>query len=384
MKSNTLRFGGPFFLNLSFLDKVVLYTLVFGLCFDLSGHFGIRSVFVFPSAFYLLVRNFKDFKDNNKFIYLIALFIIFPLLGFFRTFLTSIPNEFATSQLMATLQMPFLYICLKNVRGKVLLKIFVNSLFAIQVIAIILFFGGLIGNTFLTNIIHLLGTPFDGSYFGFLRIGNFTLPQIYFKSTLFFVFTAVYFFSKKNYTKSLISISVLVLSVSKAGAVLAFFGILILIVKRRKIKDLLFITIGFLLILYFGDSYYQNYMKLSDSYTLKVRVLQWSWFKLWIFKNPFEFLLGMGLGRSINIPNYGIATAIELEHLDVIRKYGVLWFITILYSIFSIVRKSFCKKNFGITIAYIMTFIAVGTNPVFITSLFFILSLILYKLNYEI
>tara|TARA_B110000914_G_scaffold148985_1_gene130582 strand:+ start:194 stop:472 length:279 start_codon:yes stop_codon:yes gene_type:complete len=92
----------------------------------------------------------------------------------------------------------------------------------------------------------------------------------------------------------------------------------------------------------------------------------------------------LGLGRSINIPNYGIATAIELEHLDVIRKYGVLWFIAILYSIFSIVRKSFYNKDFGITIAYIMTFIAVGTNPVFITSLFFMLSLILYKLNYDI
>lgn len=384
MENNTLRFDGPSFFILSFLDKIVLYALVFGLCFDLSGHFGIRSVFVFPSAFYLLVRNFKDFKDNNKFFFLIFLFIIFPILGFFRTFLTSIPNEFVTSQLMATLQIPFLYICLKKTSGKVLLKVFVNSLFALQVIGIILFFGGLIGNTFITNIIHLLGSPFDGSYFGFLRIGNFTLPQIYFKSTLFFVFTAVYFFSKKNYIKSLISISVLILSVSKAGAVLAFFGILILIVKRRKIKDLLFITIGFLLMLYFGDSYYQNYMELSDSYTLKVRVLQWSWFKLWIVENPFDFLLGMGLGRSINIPNYGIATAIELEHLDVIRKYGVLWFIAILYSIFSIVRKSFYNKDFGITIAYIMTFIAVGTNPVFITSLFFMLSLILYKLNYDI
>lgn len=370
--------------NYSSLDKIARYGLLLGFCFDLSGHLGLRMLFSLPCILYLLLRNLYTFKDNLFFFGLIFLLVIFPFFQLLRGYALYEPNEFVVSQFMSTFQMIFIYISLKNVDGKILLNEFVNSLFIVQICVLVLFIGGFLGNPILTNLIHFLGTPFDGGYFGFLLVDGYTVPQIYFKSTLFYIFPAIYFFSVKKYIKSLISLITLVLALSKAGSVLALFGIFILIIRRKKIYDFFFLLIFILLLAFFGESYLNNYLELKDSYTLYVRDMQIRWFQNWIFTEPLDFIFGMGLGSNVNIPGFGIASALELDHLDTIRKYGFLWFGIIIIIILKIIIKSFSLKNhFGITIAFIMTFIGVGTNPVFLTSLFFIITFIIYKLNYE-
>jgi hypothetical protein len=280
--------------------------------------------------------------------------------------------------------MIFIYICLKSTDGRTLLKEFVNCIFIVQITALILFFGGLLGNPFLTKIIHQLGAPFNGGYFGFLLVDGYTVPQLYFRATLFYIFPSIYYFSEKKYLKSLISIAILILALSKAGTVLSMLGILMLIIKRKKIYDVFFVLIIIILIVSFGESYLNNYLELKDSYTAQVRTLQIDWFKNWVLDSPLSFVFGMGLGTDVFVPKYGMASALELDHLDTIRKYGVLWFLIVVFLILKITLRSFFKKgNFGITIAYFFTFLGVGTNPVFLTSLFFILTLIIYKLNYE-
>lgn len=373
-----------FFINYSSLDKLSRYGMFLGFCFDLSGHLGLRMLLSFPCFLYLLFRNLYTFKDNLYIFGLIFLLGIFPFFQLLKGFVLYKPNEFVVSQFMSTFQMIFLYISLKNVNGKILLNEFVNSLFIVQICVLVLFFGGLLGNPILTNIINFLGAPFEGGYFGFLLVDGYTVPQIYFKSTLFYIFPAIYFFSDKKYIKSLISLITLVLALSKAGSVLALFGIFILIIRRKKIYDFFFLLIFILLLGFFGESYLNNYLELKDSYTLYVRDMQIRWFQNWIFTEPLDFIFGMGLGTNVNIPGFGIASALELDHLDTIRKYGFLWFFIIIIILFKIIIKSFSLKNhFGITIAFIMTFIGVGTNPLFLTSLFFIITYIIYKLNHE-
>ncbi len=379
-----MLYNKSFFINYSSLDKLARYGMLLGFCFDLSGHLGLRMLFSFPCVLYLLLRNLYTFKDNLYIFGLIFLLGIFPFFQLLKGFVLYKPNEFVVSQFMSTFQMIFLYISLKNVDGNKLLNEFLNSIFIVQICVLVLFLGGLLGNPILTYIIHFLGVPFNGGYFGFLLVDGYTVPQIYFKSTLFYIFPTIYFFSEKKYIKSLISIITLVLALSKAGSVLALFGILILIIKRKKIYDFFFILIFILLIGFFGESYLNNYLELKDSYTLYVRDMQIRWFQNWIFTEPIDFIFGMGLGSNVKIPGFGIASALELDHLDTIRKYGFLWFIIIIIILFKIIIKSFSLKNhFGITIAFIMTFIGVGTNPLFLTSLFFIITFIIYKLNHE-
>jgi hypothetical protein len=379
-----MLYNKSFFINYSSLDKLARYGMLLGFCFDLSGHLGLRMLFSFPCVLYLLLRNLYTFKDNFYIFGLFFLLGIFPLFQLLKGYVLYDPNEFVVSQFMSTFQMIFLYISLKNVDGNKLLNEFLNSIFIVQICVLVLFLGGLLGNPILTYIIHFLGVPFNGGYFGFLLVDGYTVPQIYFKSTLFYIFPTIYFFSEKKYIKSLISIITLVLALSKAGSVLALFGILILIIKRKKIYDFFFILIFILLIGFFGESYLNNYLELKDSYTLYVRDMQIRWFQNWIFTEPIDFIFGMGLGSNVKIPGFGIASALELDHLDTIRKYGFLWFIIIIIILFKIIIKSFSLKNhFGITIAFIMTFIGVGTNPLFLTSLFFIITFIIYKLNHE-
>jgi hypothetical protein len=383
-KKQISDFNKTVFLNLFFLDKIARNAMLLGLCFDLSGHLGLRTLLAYPSFLYLFLRNIFNYKDTSRFFFLIFIFGIVPLVQLIRTYIVYTPNDFIISQFMSTFQMIFIYICLKSTDGRTLLKEFVNCIFIVQITALILFFGGLLGNPFLTKIIHQLGAPFNGGYFGFLLVDGYTVPQLYFRATLFYIFPSIYYFSEKKYLKSLISIAILILALSKAGTVLSMLGILMLIIKRKKIYDVFFVLIIIILIVSFGESYLNNYLELKDSYTAQVRTLQIDWFKNWVLDSPLSFVFGMGLGTDVFVPKYGMASALELDHLDTIRKYGVLWFLIVVFLILKITLRSFFKKgNFGITIAYFFTFLGVGTNPVFLTSLFFILTLIIYKLNYE-
>ena len=112
----------------------------------------------------------------------------------------------------------------------------------------------------------------------------------------------------------------------------------------------------------------------------EVRRSQYSWFINFVIDEPLKFLFGSGFGNSININNTEVV-ALELDHIDTIRKYGFFWFMIVFAPSFIIcIINLFKSRNAGVVVAYIFTFVAVGTNPLLLTSVFFILSFVVFRI----
>ena len=365
--------------NLEYIDFLAIHFLFLGYLIDLSGKMGFRFFLVYPSLIYLLLRSIKKNINSNHLIFIVFICFVYPFILSIFSFLYFDKYDLIISQLMATVQMIFIFLAIKDFSPLKLLHYFLDSIVIIQIFSIFVFIGCLLNISYFLNLIDFLGKPFNGGYFGFLRVGDFALPQLYFKSTLIFVFPAIYFFSLKKYLKSFLSLTTLFLALSKSGSLLALFGILLIIFNRKKASDLIFIIIAFFVILYLGETYLDNYINLNESYTAEVRRSQYSWFIDFIIHQPFKFLFGSGFGNSIIINNSEVV-ALELDHIDTIRKYGIIWtFILFSPLFFKLLNYKNDNTNKGIGISYVLTFIAVGTNPLLLTSIFFILSFIVYR-----
>lgn len=361
------------------LNTLAVYLLFLGYLIDLSGKMGLRFFFVYPSLFFLIVKSFSNNINSRHFFFVIFLLLGYPFLLTVFSFFFYDNYDLITSQFMSTFQMIFIFLAIKDFNPKKLLDILLYSILYVQMFSFFVFVGCFLNIPLFINLIDLMGRPFDGGYFGFLRVGDFALPQLYFKSTLIFVFPAIYFFSLKKYWKSFLSITTLFLALSKSGSILALCGILYFIINRRKSSDLIFIIIAIILLIYFGESYLDNYINLNESYTADVRRGQYNWFIKYIIENPIKFLFGSGFGNSVYINNEEVV-ALELDHIDTIRKYGVLWLLILFSPIFLKIFQNFKDiEHKGLGISYLLTFIAVGTNPLLLTSVFFILSYIVFR-----
>jgi hypothetical protein len=104
--------------------------------------------------------------------------------------------------------------------------------------------------------------------------------------------------------------------------------------------------------------------------------------------NPLELLFGFGLGTEFYSEGVGqYVTNIELDHLNCIRKYGLIWsgafFGIVLYtSIRSI--KSYNKEIRVLGICLISAFIVAGTNPVLISPIFFLIFFVTMLANLQV
>lgn len=364
------------------LDEIIIYILFLGYVVDLGGQLGIRAVLVYPSLIYLLFRSIYNFRDKfNNIFFLFILLVFYPgivaIIGFFHGANFKLLN----SQWGATIQMFILFIALKRISGKKLLNILVNVLFIAQLFSLILYLSILLHVPLSRYILGYLGAKFNGGYFGYLLVGNTTTPIIYFKSTLLGTFTSIFFFSKKKYIKSGISFISLFVGLTKAGIFFSVIGLLAIFFIRSKKLDYLFLLLFFIIVFYGASNYISLFSHLQGSHTLSVRIEQYNWFKNWIYNEPLQFIFGKGLGTSISLP-YGKVYNIELAYLDLIRKYGVLYFIIILGIFFKIIIK-IIPQDLGVGIGLILTSFAVGTNPLLVTSIFFILVYSISKISYE-
>lgn len=99
--------------------------------------------------------------------------------------------------------------------------------------------------------------------------------------------------------------------------------------------------------------------------------------------NPFYLIFGQGLGTTFYTTGFGYFTDnVEIDHINTIRKFGLVWstlfYLFIFWEINSLGR-SIKKDDRVLGLAYLLTFILVGTNPLLINPLFLILTIIVYK-----
>lgn len=372
-------------MKLDRIDNTLRVLMLIGFFVDVGGQLGVRTLLAFPALVYLFFRFKGSVSEYKKIAIILIFFVLWPALQILNGSFNNGDLYIAISQFFATAQFVVIYIALANTTGKILLKEILSVLFVMQIVSLVLYFGAILKIPIFTTIIMTIGKHYDGGYFGFLLVGDKTLPQAYFKTTLFFIFSSIYFFGNKNYMKSLLSICALFFALSKAGTILSIIGVVLLIMlENKKIIGFILILIIILLAITLGDQYFSQYTELRTMDTTYVRQQQIDWFYQWIYTNPFNFIFGNGLGTPLFISNNGIAYAIELDHIDIIRKYGLIWSLFILFFILAITIKVFLvKRKLTIPIAFLLLFFGLGTNPLILTSVFFIFSLCIYKIAFE-
>lgn len=359
--------------------NIAFKILFFSLLLDLSGKSGIRDYGLLISLSFLIFKKKNIFIKKELLIYFFV-FIVYPTMLLLKS---SIEDALVyKTQFFSTVQIFIIFLVIQNYSYKVIFNNFLQVIKVVQIAILTLFIGNILEISFFESILTFLGKPYDGGYFGYLRLGGMKFPQIYLKSTLIFVFPAIHFFMKNDYKNSILSLSVLLVSISKAGFVLALIAIIIYSLNKLSFKKVFYIFIIFTVLILSLGWYLDILMNISDSYTAQKRVSQLDWFISYIANNPISFLFGQGFGHYFNV-NGVIDFAIELDHLDVIRKYGFVWFLIISFPFVLSILKF--KKEINLAYPYLFLYIAVGTNPLLITNIFFIISYIIIKsLNEEI
>jgi len=242
-------------------------------------------------------------------------------------------------------------------------------------------------------------------YFGPERMGDVTVPVLYFRSTLFLVPACVYFLFLGRVWRAGITFLALGLAWSKSGMFIALvFGLVFLVLKLTSradssggltssaIRPTRFKTIlpvvllsGIVLLIVssfpgFFDIILDTAAGQSD--TALVRIGHYHSIMDLFARNPDYLLIGQGAGTSFYSSGASdYVRIIELAHLDGIRRFGLPWFLgfstLVFYSSWRLIKtKEMEARGFGF--ALVSMYIAGGTNPVLFTPLFIILLTLCY------
>tara|TARA_B100001094_G_C18196294_1_gene811433 strand:- start:5167 stop:5988 length:822 start_codon:yes stop_codon:yes gene_type:complete len=247
----------------------------------------------------------------------------------------------------------------------------------------LIIFGNVFSNIYpvksITNILVLFASDYD-TYEGIRSSSMIIVPKIYFQFTLFLPAAYIYFLFKKNYVKSLIILISIILSLSRGAIFIALIFSLLFFLRNKNFKDLiknifliiLFACIMLYLINIFVPNIFIHFFNLQNisEFSVSTRIDQIKIIMDLFLDNIFIFLFGMGSGTPIYlnfIAEY--VYAIEIAPLDIIRKYGLIFFAFIFILMFRII------KNSSIINTYILLSLvfATLTNPILTAPIFILI-----------
>lgn len=242
-------------------------------------------------------------------------------------------------------------------------------------------------------------------YFGMQSMGDLQVPVIYFGSTLFLVPAFVYYLFVGRVFRAVIVFLAIGVTFSKAGILIAlvfvaFYSVSGLFsrsaarggdadrrLSQQRLRKLLpIIAVGavaallLLSIPAFSDEIRDAWAGESD--TALVRIGHFQSVVSLFRAHPSYLVMGQGVG----VPFYSLGEStyvqnFEIDHLNVIRKFGLPWFIgfsaVVFYSAYKLIRKGRIEERaFGW--ALISIYFAAGTNPVLLSPLFIIVMTLCY------
>lgn len=242
-------------------------------------------------------------------------------------------------------------------------------------------------------------------YFGSERMGDVTVPLLYFRSTLFLVPACVYYLFVGKVWRAGIIFLALGLTWSKSGLFITLvFGLVFLVLKlasragssrgrtrsargSTNLRILLPVVLLSGIALFFLSSFPGFFDQILDtaageSHTALVRIGHYHSIMDLFDRNPDYLLIGQGAGTSFfSSGESGYVRNIEITYLDGIRKFGLPWFLAfsslVFYSSWRLIRaKEMEVRGFGF--ALVSMYIAGGTNPVLFSPLFIILLTLCY------
>src|SRR6202171_1951294 len=242
-------------------------------------------------------------------------------------------------------------------------------------------------------------------YFGMQSSGGVEVPIIYFGSTLFLVPTFVYYLFVGRMLRAGIVFLAIEVTFSRAGIIIALvfsalYSVSVLFGRSspavregirapvgRRLRKFLPIVI----IVAVASALLPFIPALSDemrdslageSDTILVRIGHFQSVMNLFRQHPSYLIVGQGVG----VPFYSLGEStyvqsFEIDHLNTIRKFGLLWFIgfsaVVFYSAYKLIRKGRIEERaFGC--ALISIYFAAGTNPLLISPLFIIVMMLSY------
>jgi len=372
------------------LGRGIVLLLWIANIYDMGGGFGVKYL-SFAVALLYLILHFKSFPmDRSTSHIFICLFLLWPVLSLLLGVLSEADTALAINQITPFLAAVVFFLVIQSTSPGYAISIFFGTMYSLAIVVIVMYALMWFGHPAANYVLSIFSSDVHG-YIGFRPFGDVFLPNVYFKATLFFVPTYIYFLYSAKLIKALVVLLALVLAFSKAGfAICILFTICYLFLHKTKFYFKVAIVLAFLLMapgfLNYGE--FIDELKLSltgQSETSQVRIGYIEPLKVLFGEAPWTLLIGQGAGALFYAQNMGGFVAnIEVDYLNAIRKFGLPWFLVFATFILSLSRKLFISKlseGRVIGLSLLAIFIAAGTNPVLISPpflMFMMMSLDLY------
>lgn len=370
--------SGLFLSKYSLIKKLILLIFFF-LAIDMGGDFGLRNIAVPVGMLCLVLLIGLSFPRVWHLPF--AMLVIYPSIAFLIGVAGGAELAIAISQLKSTVLAFIMFLVIYRIPYTITSKALLYSLFAVAFLAVCLTIGLSLGVDVVREILSTMADK-GGGYFGERFISEDKIfPNVYFKATLFYVPAFVISIFLRKYWFAMVFFLALVAGISKTGMLVT--GLVMLIYLFWNKNDIKLVLLGWILL---GVSAYfiiqspifilfDEILK-NKSLTVDVRVGHFqSLASLWI-ENPLNLLFGFGLGSTFYSDGVGgVVSNIELDHLNVIRKYGLIWALIFFSWVIMVAYYAIKNKEYEIKIigwALLISFVVAGTNPVLISPIFFL------------
>lgn len=362
-----------------FYQKSIIFIMFLIFCIDMGGDFGLRNVII-PICMIFIFSTFGCRVPKN-FTLQFSILIFWPLISLGVGVISGVDVALALSQYQSTFLAFILYIVIYQIPHEMAIKFFIYSLFATAATTVFLAIGLIFDLNAITNVLQTMA-EMGGGYFGARGVEDDELvPNIYFKSTLFFTSAFVFALYIGKFRIAILFLVALMAAISKVGVIVSVLSLIIHSFRKQFRRYIFYyliiiIVIIFLiwnspLIVLFSD------LQTADSATVSARTGHFESLVFIWSENPMSFIFGFGLGTEFYSIGAGrVVSNIEIDHFNLIRKYGLLWSLIFFYSVLQTAYWSIKNSNLKVRAmgwSLLVGFCVAGTNPVLLSPVFFLL-----------
>lgn len=376
-------------INKTRITKLLVGAMFLSVAIDMGGDFGLRNIILPICALLLIVINGLTFP--KAWLFPFAVLVIYPTLSLFIGLSSDAKFSIAISQYQSTMLAFLLYILVSRLPYRTTTTTLLHSLFLVALLAVGLAIGLVLGVSPVLKVLSLMAEK-GGGYFG-ERGGTVEelIPNVYFKATLFFVPSFLIALLAKKYLIAVVLFLALVAAVSKTGMVVAGLLSVAYLLRNSNRKEFLIGSFALGLVIFFIATspiyLYFHEMLQNKSITLDARAGHFkSLIALW-GNNPLQLFFGFGLGTGFYSSGAGaVVSNIELDHLNIIRKYGLFWACIFSVWVLSVSIKAVKNNSSDVRClgwALLIAFVVAGTNPVLISPVFFIFMFLTIAANHQ-
>lgn len=352
--------------------------MLFLIVIDMGGELGFRRI-----GFALLVINLLILliTSNKKFFYFsylipFVIFIVYPTVHLFISITKNFDLALSISQ-VSVFYISFLYFILRVLSPEVNgMKNLNYTFIAMATFYLLMLFCFFINKELYFSVAEYIHSRGAG-YAGTRNDASIQLANVYLKSSLFLIFTFCFYLRQSTFLAVYIFIGSFITTSKSLFIVQAT---LLAWRKKQNIYFILFISILCCSIVYF---FYDLLMSYSDyilmtltgqSETANVRSHHLTDYLNLAGNDLFSLIFGFGPGSTFNSSVFGSNTSnIEIDHINIIRKFGLLFFLLFTTQVAYIFIKLRRIKRYNVATGLFFSFLLAGTNPVLLSPVFFII-----------